>query len=89
MFTGIFQDTEHPNPDEAFTMVKLYVSYFRLGDLMDSTEVLHRFTGYDHFFLERLKDTEDIEKLEVLHERLIDFDKSDLEFNQVLAFRVA
>ena len=89
VFTGIFQDTEHPNPGEAFIMVKLYVSYFRLGDLMDSVEVLHMFTGYDQFFLKRLQDTENKEKLDSLHEKLIEIEKSDLAFDQVLAFRVA
>jgi len=63
VFTGIFQDDEHPNPEEAFTMVKLYVSYFRLGDLMDSSEVLNSFTGYDQFFLRRLEDIDSLARL--------------------------
>ena len=36
IFTGVYQDEEHPNPHEAFTVLKMYLSYYRFeNDLMD------------------------------------------------------
>ena len=46
------------------------------------------FTSYDEFFLSKLEELPD-QNLELLHEKLIDMDKSMLSFEQMLAFRVA
>ena len=32
VFVGIFQDEAHPNPNEAYALIKLYVSYFALSE---------------------------------------------------------
>ena len=78
--------------------MKMYISYFRLpdnnGSLLDSDEVLKRFSGYENFFIKRLEGvaaggTLTDQELEDFHEKLIEMDKSFMDFNQVLAFRVA
>ena len=78
--------------------MKMYISYFRLpdnnGSLIDSDDVLNRFSGYENFFIKRLEGVDaggsfSYQELEDFHEKLIEMDKNFLEFNQVLAFRVA
>ena len=90
MFTGIYQDEDHPNPSQAYNMLKSYISYYNFSnDVLESKQlILNSFTSYDEFFLSKLEELPD-QNLELLHEKLIDMDKSMLSFEQMLAFRVA
>lgn len=57
-FTVIFADESHPNPQEAFRTLKMFLSYFDIGKgLMevDKSEVLlFRFTTYKDWFISKL-----------------------------------
>ena len=81
VFIGIFQDEGHPNPQEAFAIIKLYISYFVLGNDNEPPSITLPF-DYAQWFLERRKEL-------VMQQLLRDIDKSYLAFEQLLAFKVA
>lgn len=93
IFTGVYQDDQHPNPHEGFIILKLYVSYFTMSqsgiDLVDQAQAVQgRFIGYQTWFIRRLEQLRGRE-LHSFQDQLSDIDKSHLTFEQVLAFRVA
>ena len=54
VFVGIFQDEEHPNPQEAFAIFKFYVSYFTISNDESPNSTLP--FDYGRWFLERRKE---------------------------------
>ena len=37
VFTGIYQDEDHPNPSQAYNMLKSYISYYNFSnDVLES-----------------------------------------------------
>ena len=71
IFIGIFQDEAHPNPNEAYALIKLYVSYFALNE-EGLPKKLSRFEYIQWFISKRLDPS--------LQEVLSKVDKSSMTF---------